>query len=341
MHKDSNTNSNTDPKNPSEPIFSTAPTVQTTQTVLVLGGRGFIGRHVAQALLAAGYSVIIGTRHPERSASALPAALQGLPLRRARLDKLQTASDWLPLLQGVHAVVNCVGILRQRGAETYERVHHLAPAALAAACREVGITRLLHVSALGLGAPMRSRFLSSKVRGEDAIKRSGLDYAIVRPSLLDGAGGFGAAWMHLGASLPVHAVPADARGRFAALDVGELGEAMTRLLGLFDRADLREVELGGADARTMSEHLAALRAALGKPRAWVIPVPALIARLTAHVCDVFHFSPFSYGHWELLHHDNLPSDNKLAMLLGRTPRRIGKVIEPGLGEQASQVTEGR
>ena len=297
------------------------------QTVLILGGCGFIGRHVVAAARAAGYGVVVGTRHPERPAAKLPAQVQGLGLRKVRMERLLTAADWRPLLDEVQAVINCVGILRQRGAETYERVHHLAPAALAAACKERGIARLLHVSALGLNAPMRSRFLTSKVRGEQAMLQSGLDFSIVRPSLLDGAGGFGAAWMHLGARLPVHAIPTDATGRFAALDVSELGSAMMQLLALQNREDLREVELGGTDARTMREHLAVLRAALGQPPARVLPVPALLARLAAHVCDVLHFSPFSYGHWELLHHDNLPRDNKLALLLGRAPKRIGWVAE--------------
>src|SRR6266571_3304564 len=69
------------------------------------------------------------------------------------------------------------------GAETYERVHHHAPAALAAACAR-GAIRLVHVSALGLHAGALSGFLTSKLAGERAIAACGSNYSIVRPSLL-------------------------------------------------------------------------------------------------------------------------------------------------------------
>jgi len=112
--------------------------------VLVLGGTGFIGRHVAAALAARGHEVCIGTRHPARAARRLPPSLRTCELREAHLERLGARRDWHVLLAGCDTVVNAVGILRQRGAETYERVHHRAPAALAAACA-LGGRRLVHV----------------------------------------------------------------------------------------------------------------------------------------------------------------------------------------------------
>lgn len=104
-----------------------------------------------------------------------------------------------------------------------------------------------------------SGFLTSKLYGERAVKASGIDWSIVRPSLLDGEGGFGVQWMRMMARWPVHFVPADARGRIAALDVGELGEAIASLCETKGRRDFSEVELGGFALRTMAEPLAALR----------------------------------------------------------------------------------
>src|SRR5205809_1108481 len=102
--------------------------------VLVLGGAGFIGRHAAAALAGRGHTVIVGTRRPARAAHRLPAHLRGCARREAHFEHLVSPEAWRPLLHGVDTVVNAVGILRERGAETYERVHLLAPAALAAAC---------------------------------------------------------------------------------------------------------------------------------------------------------------------------------------------------------------
>ncbi|MGH8617023.1 MAG: NAD(P)H-binding protein [Burkholderiales bacterium] len=293
----------------------------------MLGGAGFIGRHVVAALVARGHEAIVGTRDPARAGRHLPPEALGCERRRARLEQLTAPGSWDALLAGVDVVVNCVGILRERGRETYARVHGEAPAALARDCARLGVRRLIHVSALGLHGGARSRFLLSKLHGEAAVKASGLDWSIVRPSLLDGEGGFGARWMRRVARWPVHCVPVEARGRIAALDVGDLGVAIAALCGMRGRTDLAEVELGGPHARTMAGQLAAMRSALGLAPALRVPVPALLARLVSHVCDLLHFSPFSYGHLELLRRDNVPGINRLPYLLQRAPKAIG--VEAG------------
>ena len=223
--------------------------------VLVLGGAGFIGRHAVAALIAADAEVLIGSRHPERIDHRLPATAAHCERRAVRFEEHVEADAWQPLLQDVDVVLNCVGILRQRGRSTYSRVHHQSPAALAAACRERAL-RLVHVSALGLHDEARSRFLTSKLAGERAIRASGADWAIVRPSLLDGHGGYGAWWLRRVSKLPLYAVPADARGRVAALHVDELGEALAVLcLGSAERLAFdtsREFDLGGPRAFSLT-----------------------------------------------------------------------------------------
>ena len=289
--------------------------------VLVLGGTGFIGRNAAAALAARGHEVCIGTRNPRRAAPKLRGKLAGCELREAHLERLTARAHWHVLLAGCDAVVNAVGILRGRGAETYERVHHLAPAALAAACAFAG-RRLVHVSALGLHPGARSGFLTSKLAGERAIAACGSNYSIVRPSLLDGEGGYGALWFRRVARWPVHLLPADARGRIDALDVGELGEAIAVLCEKRDACEWREVELGGGAPRSVGDYLAALRPAALRP-APRIAVAAWLARLASHLCDVVHFSPLSFGHIELMRRDNIPHPNRLPALLGREPTPVG------------------
>ena len=276
--------------------------------VLVLGGRGFVGRHAAQALTARGHAVLVASREPRYGVEV-------------HLERLTTPADWIGLLAGIDVVVNAVGILRERGRETYERVHHLAPAALAAACARRGV-RLVHISALGLHPDARSGFIRSKLAGERAIPRARADYCIVRPSLLDGEGGFGARWLRALARLPLHLVPREATGRIAAFDVRELGEAIALVCEV--RSGPSEVELGGAAAWTMAEYLQALRRGDGLPPATQISVPSWLARFASHLCDLAHFSPFSFGHLELMRRDNVPSPNALPRLLGRPPRRIGE-----------------
>jgi NADH dehydrogenase len=295
--------------------------------VLVLGGSGFIGRHTVAALLETGSEVVIGSHHPESIALRAPELIERCGLRRTPFEFLTDPQDWAPVLAGIDVVINCVGILRQREGETYRCVHHLAPAALAEACKRRGL-RLIHVSALGLHGDARSRFLRSKLAGEYALRASGADWLIVRPSLLDGEGGYGAKWLRRIARWPVHVLPADATGRIAALHVTDLGEALARLVTLHLDADasdaVRTLELGGTELYTLADYVATIRRRTTAMPALRLRVPALLARAISHLFDLLQVTPFSFGHWELLQQDNAPQINRLPGLLGRKPRAIGE-----------------
>jgi NADH dehydrogenase len=241
------------------------------------------------------------------------------------LQTLLSPADWLPHLAQIDVLINCAGILRQRLGERYEAVHHHLPRALAQACAQQGV-RFLHTSALGLHADAASRFLASKWRGEQAIAASQADYCIVRPSLIDGVGGFGASWLRMLASARVHFVPQGAKGRIAALQVGDLAQAFAVLAQRQSLATQRQANLGGERSFSYREYLQMLR---GVERAQAPAVPALqimlpnwLVRLGAHLCDLLRFSPFSYGHWILLQRDNLPQPNALPALLGRAPQPV-------------------
>ncbi len=278
--------------------------------ILVLGGKGFIGRHAVAALQQQGLHPVIGSR----KAANDPAQ------RKVVFHQMTTAKDWTDIAREFDVVLNCVGILRQVGPSTYDRVHHLAPAALATACREQD-TRFIHLSALGLEDGDRSRFLTSKLRGERAIAKAGGNWIVVRPSLLDGEGGYGAAWLRGVAKLPVFAAPMDAKGQIAALMATDLGIALYRLC-VDDTQQLRLeqsriFELGGEQSFGFVAYIKGLRRRCGKSQNLAIPIPGIVARLGAHVCDLLHITPFSFGHWELLRKDNVPQINRLPELLGR------------------------
>ncbi len=299
------------------------PTVQ--RRVLVLGGAGFVGRHAVASLLASGAEVIVGSRQPGDIDLRLPAQAQSCARRLVKLETLVKPRAWEDLLADVDVVLNCVGILRERGTSTYTAVHQHAPRTLAGDCAALN-RRLVHVSALGLHEGARSGFLTSKLAGEVAIKDSTADWIIVRPSLLDGEGGFGARWLRGVARLPVFFAPMDARGRIAALDVADLGDALAQLcLGDSEVLGLgtsREFELGGEQEFEFRDYIRALRKNYSANQAWCIPIPGLLARLGAHICDLLHFTPFSFGHWELLRRNNVPRDNRLPDLIGRAPKRV-------------------
>jgi NADH dehydrogenase len=295
--------------------------------VLVLGGTGFLGRHVVAALDARGHEVIVGSRRPA-PADAHPDAP---PRRVVRFEDLTEPSRWIPVVEDMDAVVNCVGVLRERGRATYERVHLVAPAALAAACAKLRLRRLIHVSALGLRKEARSRFVSSKLRGEMALAASGVPCVVVRPSLLEGPGGYGTRWIRRLASWPVHVVPADATGYIAVLDVRDAADAIAVLCRRPAPRRAHAVELGGRSNFTIAEYLGMLRQLSGKrPAVRYFASPAL-ARAIAHTCDALHLTPFSFAHLELLRRDNVPSRNALRRLIERPSHGLGSALTSSSG----------
>lgn len=274
-------------------------------TCLVLGGHGFIGRHIVKHLQKQGAEVIIGTRaigRPLRPGERF-IAFHGLH-----------PSDWGAVIQGCDVVINAVGILRQRCGESYERVHHHAVAQLAQACKNAG-TKLIHVSALGLYAPVTSRFLTSKRNGEQALMNSDANWFLVRPSLLDGRGGFGARWFRKVARWPIHLTPANALGKIAPLHVEDLGRAIANLALCVPAPTnhyLRIYELGGNHRVTIREYLKLLK---GTKPLMHIALPGVLVRLVSHILDVLHLTPLSFGHYQLLQRDNTPTVNRLNELL--------------------------
>ena len=284
--------------------------------VLVLGGKGFIGRYVVKALVERGNDVSIGTRHARAVSDG------SIAEREIRLHTRTSADDWLAEAIEFDVIVNCAGILRARWKETFDAVYRRAPIAIATACAERN-TRFIHVTALGLYAEASSGFITAKLAGEIGIAAANPAACIVRPSLLDGIDGFGARWLRRVAQWPVHFVPSDALGRLAPLDVGELGEAIAALCACDASALPASVELGGEHSFAMTEYLHALRR---NPQPAIrVTVPAWLVRCFAHLFDAFHVTPLSWGHQELMRRDNVPcvaDAYALRRWLGRAPSPV-------------------
>ncbi|HEX7770021.1 MAG TPA: NAD-dependent epimerase/dehydratase family protein, partial [Dokdonella sp.] len=145
--------------------------------VLVTGAHGFIGGTVVAHLLAAGHEVVPAVRRPRPAQR--DGALAGLACDMGRdVDE----SPWLPRLAGIDAVVNCAGILRERGRDRFEVVHVQAPLALFRACTRTGIRRVVQVSALG--DPADGEFIASKHRVDAALLALLPEAVVLRPSVV-------------------------------------------------------------------------------------------------------------------------------------------------------------
>lgn len=202
-------------------------------TIVVLGGGGFVGRHIVAQLVSEGHRVVVPTRRREdvRHLILLPTieVVEGDIHDPRFLDRL---------FAGSAAVVNLVGIINESGADGFERVHVELPRKVIAACHKAGVPRLLHMSALGASADAPSRYLQTKAAAEAMVAASVLKWTILRPSVIFGReDGFLNMFARLARMMPVVAL-ASPKARFQPVYVGDVARC-------FVHAIADEITFGG------------------------------------------------------------------------------------------------
>jgi len=152
-------------------------------TVAVLGGSGFVGRHICHLLAAEGYRVRVATRDRERAKQQLIL----LPTVDVANVDVHEPAQLAEFVRGADAVVNLVGVLHDgRGKAGFQAAHVELARKVVATCRELGVTRLLHMSALAAGRDGPSRYLRTKGEAEAIVRESGRAWTIFRPSVIFG-----------------------------------------------------------------------------------------------------------------------------------------------------------
>ena len=284
--------------------------------VLVLGGNGFIGGHVVSCVLRHGHRVTLALRHPPKGPSLDPR----LTVLRADLSRDTRPEDWRPRLAGIDAIVNCAGILQQRPGQDIDAIHHRGPAALFEACAAAGVRRVIHLSAISARPGTATAYARSKCAGDDALAASGLDWVILKPSLVHGAGAYGGtALMRAMALLPGFVpLPGDGRAAFNPIHAEDLAEDIARLLG--PATISRQVlEPMGPERVTLRDILSALRCWLGAPPAPLVPLPLPLVRLACRLGDLFG-GPLSSTALAQLLAGNDGDPAPYAAAIGRMPR---------------------
>jgi NADH dehydrogenase len=239
--------------------------------ILVVGGSGFIGRHLVAALAARGVSVTVPSRRRERAKHLL--LLPTVEVVEANVHERGVLSR---LVRGRDAVINLTGILHsrrgrrdERGPNDYgpdfARVHVELPQALVSACRATGVRRLLHMSALGAAQDAPSEYLRSKGVGENVVLAADdLDTAVFRPSVVFGPDDAFLNMFARLARLPVLAL-ACPQARFQPVYVGDVVQAF---LAALERPDAvgKRYDLCGPKVYTLRELVEYVCAATGRKR---------------------------------------------------------------------------
>lgn len=258
--------------------------------VLLIGANGFIGSHIAGALIESGQEVIAAVRRPGEFLLRFP----GARAIRADLKRDTTPDAWIGRLEGVDAVVNCAGTLQSRFGQRVEAVHLLAPQALFEACRRCGVNRIIHISAVSADTKAGTAYARTKAAAEEALRGTDLDWAILRPSLVYAAGSYGGTSLLRGLAALPKFVPVVGSGEqpFRPIHAMDLAAGIGRIL---ERPDVRRVTLepAGPEVITLAALLRKLRTWLGLRPARIVRVPVPLAQAMARVGDLFGATTFN------------------------------------------------
>ncbi|MBL8671199.1 MAG: NAD(P)H-binding protein [Alphaproteobacteria bacterium] len=282
---------------------------------LVLGAAGFVGRHVVAGLLDAGHDVVAAARRPAEIARRFPAA-RAVACDLARDD----AAAWRSRLDGVDVVVNAAGLLRDPGLQA---VHVDGPRALYDACKSVGVRRVVLVSAISADPEAGTDYARTKLAGEALLRESGLDWVVLRPSLIYAEGSFGGTSLMRGlAALPwAVLLPGDGGQRFQPIHVEDLVVAVLRALE-GPLLACRTVEPVGPDTLTLKEMLVAWRAWLDIPAGRLLRVPMAVIWALARLGDLIGKGPLSTVSVRQMEHGNVGDPAAFAAAVGFAPRRF-------------------
>ncbi len=283
--------------------------------IAIIGATGFVGSHLVPHLVAQGHGVVAVSRSGRRLEWWDPAV-------ETRAADVATGEGMSAAVAGADAVVHLVAIPREAGGRRFETVNVDGVRRAVAATEAAGIRRFVHLSVLGVAEDADLAYLHSKWRGEQIVRESGLDWVVLRPSLMFGEGdGFFSLvrttlrWWSPG----VVVLPGDGSARFQPLSVDDLAIAVEHSLLDEDRPE-SVYEIGGPDWWTYGEIVDEVIRVTGMRRLKLgMPIP-LISALTSVTDRVLPVFPVSHDQIQSLQRPNFTELDAFERAFGVQPR---------------------
>jgi uncharacterized protein YbjT (DUF2867 family) len=294
--------------------------------ILVFGGTGFVGHHLCKELVRLQHRVTVPTRDVSKAKDVQ--SLSSVELVQADVHDPATLARLVP---GHDAVVNLIAILHGNSLE-FERTHVELVKKIVRACQDSGVTRLVHVSALGAAMDAPSMYQRSKAKGEEVLQASSLDWTVLRPSVMFGEGDrFLTLFARLQAVFPIMPL-AGANTQFQPVWVGDVVSAIVQCLQRDDTAR-RTYEIFGPDRFTLRQLVKLAGSVSGHARP-VIGLPTPLAQLQAFMMEL---APGP----TLMSRDNLDSMKVDNVASGRLPGLDALGITPSALRDIAPTYLGR
>jgi NADH dehydrogenase len=288
------------------------------QRVFVTGSTGFVGRHVVRALLAQGFLVRCLVRPgSERDLKGF-ASIDRVP------GDVMAPEGLAPSVEGCGAIVHLVGIIREQPARrvTFERLHTEATRNVLELARKAGVPRYVHMSALGARPGARARYHQTKWAAEDAVRSSGLDWTIFRPSIVFGRGdAFVSVLGKVIRRLPVVPVLGDGRYRLQPIPVEQVAQGFARAIRT-PAPSRQAYEVAGPVPYAFVDLLDEIARALGRTRARKVHVPLAPVRLATRLLERLPFYPLSSDQLTMLQEESVADPTRFFSDSGLQPEPL-------------------
>ena len=294
------------------------------KTVVVIGGSGFVGRHLLARLVNAGLQVTALAR-----SSAAESGLRKIAGVRVVRVKLESDEALSVCLAGQAVVINLVGILHESREIDFDAVHVAFPRRLMHLCQAAGVTQYLHMSALNADAAKGpSRYLKSRGEGEDAVHHAcgGVTVTSFRPSIIFGPGdNFFGVFDRLLDWMPVFPVVCP-QTRFAPVCVDDVVEAVYQVLERGADFNGQRLNLCGPQIYTFKELVQFVARVTGRRRL-VLGLPDWLSRWQALVMERLPGKLFTRDNYRSMQIDSVCAGNNFSAL-GISPKALEDVMTP-------------
>lgn len=300
-----------------------------SKLVTIYGGSGFVGRYIAQRMAKAGWRVRVAVRRPNEALFVRPYGTPGQV--EPVLCNIRDDASVAEAMQGADAVVFAVGTFDRSGKNNFDAVQHLGAERVARLAAAEGVTRLVHISAIGADVKADSLYARSKGAGEAAVLKHFADAVILRPSVVFGTedaffNRF-AAMSRYGLVLPI----VGANTRFQPVWVDDVAAAAERALK--GEVAPGTYELGGPEVATFRGLMLRMLKVIGRRR-WVVNMHFAIARVLAWGFDLSQSlsgglikAPLTVDQVKTLRHDNVVSEGAKGFAeLGIEPTAMDSVL---------------
>ena len=288
--------------------------------VVLVGGSGFIGTHVAQELLARGARLRVVCRNPKRAYRLKALANLG-QIQFVRADLADRAV--LPaLVDGADAVVNLVGVFKGN----LQALHVDGPAALAAAAKSAGVAAFVHISANGADAESAVDYARTKAEGEAAVLKAFPKTTVLRPSVVFGPDdNFVNMFARLISQFPVMPVFGP-EAQFQPVFVDDLAAGIANAVEAPGVHGGRTYTVAGPEVITMGDLNRRIAKAQHRSPLFA-DLPDAVSGAIAALTGWLPFAPLSSDQWALLKAGNVASGPNGLKALGVEARPLGLFLD--------------